>query len=177
MKCVNTRCRLAAFALSIACILPGIETQALPGDREQPVKVKSDNFEADRGKNFSVYIGNVVINQGSLQIRADRVELHGNSKGELRKVVATGSPAHFQQQVEESTSPVKARAKSIEFFVSNNELQLTGEAFVDRDGNTLSAERIKYDLGSEQIKAQGHSETKRVEMIWKPESKSSEGDQ
>ncbi|QIL88370.1 lipopolysaccharide transport periplasmic protein LptA [Microbulbifer harenosus] len=171
------RVRLPATA-SVLCaavaaaLLLAPQVHALPNDREQPVKVSADKLEANRNKNLSVYSGNVVISQGSLQIRADRVEVHGNAKGEINKVVATGAPAHFQQQVEESTSPVKARAKRIEFLVSSDALQLSGEAFVDRDGNTLSAERIDYDLKSEQMQAQGQSEKERVEMIWKPEAKS-----
>ncbi|WP_231759747.1 lipopolysaccharide transport periplasmic protein LptA [Microbulbifer elongatus] len=172
MKSVNSRRRLPALALALACALPGLSAQALPDDRQQPVKVSADNLEANRSKNLSVYSGNVVISQGSLQIRADRVEVHGNTKGEINKVIATGKPAHFQQQVEESTTPVKARAARIEFLVASDALQLTGEAFVDRDGNTLSAERIDYDLNSEQMKARGQSEKKRVEMIWKPEGQS-----
>ncbi|WP_105101693.1 lipopolysaccharide transport periplasmic protein LptA [Microbulbifer pacificus] len=163
------------WAAAIAALLLAGQTHALPNDREQPVKVSADKFEANRSQNLSIYSGNVVISQGSLQIRADRVEVHGNTKGEINKVIATGAPAHFQQQVEESTSPVKARAKRIEFLVSTDALQLSGEAFVDRDGNTLSAEHIDYDLKSEQMQAQGQSEKKRVEMIWKPESKPEAG--
>ncbi|WGL17976.1 lipopolysaccharide transport periplasmic protein LptA [Microbulbifer bruguierae] len=167
---------LGAATLYTALLAAG-NAQALPNDREQPVKVSADKLEANRSKNLSVYSGNVVITQGSLQIRADRVEVHGSVKGEINKVIATGTPAHFQQQVEESTNPVKARAKRIEFQVTNDALQLTGEAFVDRDGNTLSAERIDYDLNSEQMQAQGQSEKKRVEMIWKPEAKPAENNQ
>ena len=167
---------LCAAALSSALLLTA-KVQALPDDRQQPVKVSADKLEANRSKNLSVYSGNVVISQGSLQIRADRVEVHGNAKGEINKVIATGKPAHFQQQMEDSTSPVKARAQRIEFLVGNDALQLTGEAFVDRDGNTLSAERIDYDLNSEQMQAQGQSEKERVEMIWKPEAKSTDNGQ
>lgn len=168
--------RLLCAAVS-ATLLLASQAQALPNDREQPVKVSADKLEANRSQNLSVYSGNVVISQGSLQIRADRVEVHGNTKGEINKVIATGTPAHFQQQVEESTSPVKARAKRIEFLVSSDALQLSGEAFVDRDGNTLSAERIDYDLKSEQMQAQGQSDKERVEMIWKPEAKPADNGQ
>ncbi|MFV8782270.1 lipopolysaccharide transport periplasmic protein LptA [Microbulbifer sp. SA54] len=160
-----------AFTALIAGLLLSTQALALPNDREQPIKVSADKLEANRSKNITVYSGNVVISQGSLQIRANRVEVFGNAQGEIEKVVATGSPAHFQQQVEANTNPVKARAKRIEFLVGNDALQLTGAADIDRDGNTLSAERIDYDLKSEQMKAQGRSDKERVEMIWKPESK------
>ncbi|MFD1215342.1 MULTISPECIES: lipopolysaccharide transport periplasmic protein LptA [Microbulbifer] len=163
--------KLALGTALLVSALLGNPALALPGDRQQPVKVSADKLEANRSQNLSVYIGNVVITQGSMQIRADRVEVHGNPEGEINKVIATGKPAHFQQQVKESTSPVKARAQKIEFMVGKDSLLLTGQAHVDRDGNTLTAERIDYDLNSEQMQAQGRSEKERVEMIWKPESK------
>ena len=152
------------------------QVSALPDDRNQPIKVQAQKLEANRGKNLSVYSGNVVITQGSLQIRADRVEVHGSASGEIKRVVATGKPAHFQQQVEQSENPVKAKAQRIEFTVSSDELHLSGDAHVDRDGNTLAAERIDYDMNSEQMQAQGQSGDGRVEMIWKPEKKTA-GDQ
>ncbi|MCW8125180.1 lipopolysaccharide transport periplasmic protein LptA [Microbulbifer halophilus] len=154
-----------------AVIALALSAQAapLPDDRNQPIKVQAKKLEASRGENLSVYSGNVVISQGSLQIRADRVEVHGSEEGEIDRVIATGKPAHFQQQVQQSQNPVKARARRIEFTVASDELHLTGEAHVDRDGNTLTAEKIDYDLGSEQMQAQGQSGDGRVEMIWKPE--------
>ena len=159
---------------AIAALSLGVQAAALPDDREQPIRVQAKKLQADRGKNLSVYSGNVVITQGTLQIRADRVEVHGNAAGEISRVVATGKPAHFQQQVQQSQNPVKARAQRIEFTVSSDELHLTGNAHVNRDGNTLTAEKIDYDLNSEQMQAQGQSGDGRVEMIWKPEKKSAE---
>ncbi|WP_250464485.1 lipopolysaccharide transport periplasmic protein LptA [Microbulbifer litoralis] len=159
----------AAVALALSA-----QVAALPDDRSQPIKVQAKKLEANRGENLSVYSGDVVITQGSLQIRADRVEVHGNEAGEINRVVAIGKPAHFQQQVQQSQNPVKARARRIEFTVASDELHLTGDAHVDRDGNTLTAEKIDYDLTSEQMQAHGQSGDGRVEMIWKPEKKTTE---
>ncbi|KUJ83256.1 lipopolysaccharide transport periplasmic protein LptA [Microbulbifer flavimaris] len=159
---------------AVAFLLLSAQALALPEDRNQPIKVDADHFDGNRSKNLFVYSGNVQISQGTLQIRADRVEVHGTAQGEIQKVVATGKPAHFQQQVQQSQAPVKAKASRIEFRVNADELQLSGNAHVDRDGNTLSAEKIDYDLNSEQIEAQGQSGNGRVEMIWQPEKKQAE---
>ncbi|SDZ93731.1 lipopolysaccharide transport periplasmic protein LptA [Microbulbifer marinus] len=168
----NNFCRhLQIFATATLLALTTPQLQALQSDREQPIKVQAKKLEANRSSNLSVYSGNVVITQGSLEIRADRVEVHGNASGEISRVIATGKPAHFQQQMQQSQSPVKARARRIEYTVASDELHLTGDAHVDRDGNTLTAEKIDYDLNSEQMQAQGQSGEGRVEMIWKPEKK------
>ncbi|GMG86601.1 lipopolysaccharide transport periplasmic protein LptA [Biformimicrobium ophioploci] len=156
-------------SLLLALAAPAL--QALPGDRDQPIKVKSEHLEADRSKNLSVYSGNVEISQGSLKISADRVEVYGNEKGELSRVVAIGKPARFEQKVSASEGLVKAHARRIEFTIRSDMLNLSGEAFVDRDGNTLAAEKIEYDMSGEQMKAQGNQkgEQSGVEMIWQPE--------
>lgn len=158
---------------AITLLILGGRALALPDDREQPIKVDATHFEGDRGHNLFVYSGNVVITQGSMQIRADRVEVHGTADNEIRRVIATGKPAHFQQQVEQNQNPVKARALRIEYSVNSDKLHLSGNAHVDRDGNTLTAEKIDYDLNSEQIQAQGQGQSGegRVEMIWQPEKK------
>ncbi|WP_299941551.1 lipopolysaccharide transport periplasmic protein LptA [uncultured Microbulbifer sp.] len=146
---------------------------ALPEDREQRVNIKSDAMNAALSSNLVVYSDNVIITQGSLQIRADRVEVYFTPDKEVRRVIAEGKPAHFEQKILEGENPVKARARRIEYSVSSEELYLTGEALVDRDGNTLAAEKINYDLTTEQMSARGQTGKGRVEMIWKPEKKES----
>ncbi|MCO1333723.1 lipopolysaccharide transport periplasmic protein LptA [Microbulbifer sp. OS29] len=155
---------------AIALVAIAIAAQALPGDRTQKISVGSDSMSADRANNLVVYNDNVVITQGSLQIRADRVEVYFTASDEISRVVAVGRPAHFQQKILESQNPVKARAERIEYVISSEELQLTGQAFIDRDGNTLTAEKIDYDLATEQMSARSQPGNGRVEMIWKPES-------
>ncbi|WP_346839306.1 lipopolysaccharide transport periplasmic protein LptA [Microbulbifer sp. SAOS-129_SWC] len=171
----NLSQRLALLA-TLCALAVSTQVSALPDDRSQPIKVQAQKLEANRGKNLSIYSGKVVITQGSLQIRADRVEVHGSPSGEIKRVVAVGKPAHFQQQVQQSENPVKANALRIEFTVSSDKLHLSGDAHVDRDGNTLTAERIDYDMNTEQMQAEGQSNDGRVEMIWKPEKKAT-GDQ
>ncbi|WP_444930005.1 lipopolysaccharide transport periplasmic protein LptA [Microbulbifer sp. SSSA002] len=158
----------ALIAIALAAITAA--AQALPDDRTQKISVGSDSMSADRANHLVVYSDNVVITQGSLQIRADRVEVHFTESDEISRVVAVGRPAHFQQKILESQEPVKARADRIEYAISSEELQLIGEAYIDRDGNTLTAEKIDYDLATEQMSARSQPGQGRVEMIWKPES-------
>ncbi|WP_444936487.1 lipopolysaccharide transport periplasmic protein LptA [Microbulbifer sp. JMSA004] len=158
----------ALTAITLAAITT--VTQALPDDRTQRISVGSESMSADRANNLVVYSDNVVITQGSLQIRADRVEVYFTASDEISRVIAVGRPAHFQQKILESEEPVKAHAERIEYVISSEELQLTGQAYIDRDGNTLTAEKIDYDLATEQMSARSQPGKGRVEMIWKPES-------
>lgn len=160
------------LTLSFILLLLSASVLALPDDRNQPIAVDSENLNSN-GKNLFIYSGNVVITQGSLQVHADKVEIYGNNAGKFNKIIAIGKPARFQQKVLGSVNPLSGNAQRMEFVANTNTLQLTGEAYVDRDGNTLTADHIDYDLASEQIKAQSKS-GERVEMIWKPEQKASQ---
>lgn len=171
MTPTNLLHHLRKISAAAALIFLTAMAHALPEDREQRINISSDAMNAGLGSNLVVYSDNVIITQGSLKIRADRVEVYFTPDKEIRRVVAVGRPAHFQQQVLEGENPVKARAQRIEYSVGAEELHLTGEALVDRDGNTLAAEKINYDLTTEQMSARGQTGKGRVEMIWEPEKK------
>ncbi|WP_226645691.1 lipopolysaccharide transport periplasmic protein LptA [Microbulbifer variabilis] len=156
---------IAALALTASVAV------ALPEDRQQRINISSDAMNAGLNNNLVVYNKNVVITQGSLKIQADRVEVYFTPEKEISRVVAVGKPAHFQQKILQGENPVKARAQRIVYQVGSEELQLTGKAHVDREGNTLAAEKIDYDLTTEQMSAKGQTGKGRVEMTWKPEKK------
>ncbi|GAB2878594.1 lipopolysaccharide transport periplasmic protein LptA [Microbulbifer echini] len=156
-----------------ALVLTASSAVALPEDRQQRINISSDAMNAGLNNNLVVYNKNVVITQGSLKIQADRVEVYFTPEKEISRVVAIGKPAHFQQKILQTERPVKAKAQKIVYRVSSEELQLTGKAHVDREGNTLAAEKIDYDLTTEQMSAQGQTGKGRVEMTWKPEKKES----
>ncbi|MFA0811365.1 lipopolysaccharide transport periplasmic protein LptA [Microbulbifer epialgicus] len=157
------------FALTTLLTLTSV-ANALPEDRQQRINISSDAMNAGLSSNLVVYNHNVVITQGSLKIEADRVEVYFTPDKEISRVIALGKPARFQQKILEGENPIKAHAQKIEYAVSSEQLQLTGKAYVDRDGNTLTAERIDYDLTTEQMSAEGQA-GKRIEMIWQPEKK------
>ncbi|WP_444937571.1 lipopolysaccharide transport periplasmic protein LptA [Microbulbifer sp. JMSA002] len=159
-----------------ALLLTASSAFALPEDRQQRINISSDAMNAGLNNNLVVYSNNVVITQGSLKIRADRVEVYFTPEKEISRVVAVGKPAHFQQKILQGENPVKARAQRIVYQVGSEELQLTGKAHVDREGNTLTAEKIDYDLTTEQMSAKGQTGKGRVEMTWKPEKKESSQD-
>jgi len=160
---------LKSSALTVLLTVTSV-ANALPEDRQQRINISSDAMNAGLSSNLVVYNNNVVITQGSLKIEADRVEVYFTPEKEISRVIAIGRPARFQQKVLEGENPIKARAERIVYAVSSEELQLTGKAYVDRDGNTLTAEKIDYDLSTEQMSAEGQA-GKRIEMIWQPEKK------
>ncbi|HEY1836122.1 MAG: lipopolysaccharide transport periplasmic protein LptA [Rhizomicrobium sp.] len=58
-------------------------------DRNAPVHISSDSFGSDVKAENGDYIGNVLVTQGDLKMRADRMHFD-TSKGDLSIITATG---------------------------------------------------------------------------------------
>ena len=63
-------------------LLPG-QLWALSSDGEQPIEVEADELEVRDKEKISIYLGNVTLVQGSLEISADRVVIHFNETNDL----------------------------------------------------------------------------------------------
>ncbi|MEI8268221.1 MAG: lipopolysaccharide transport periplasmic protein LptA [Betaproteobacteria bacterium] len=104
-------------------------------DRSQPIVVEADKRgTVDTQKQFTVFTGNVVITQGTLQVRADRVEIQ-EAQDKFRTAVAFGSaqrPAFFKQKREGTEETVEGTAERIDFDEKSDTLRLTGNPVVRR---------------------------------------------
>ena len=85
---------LGLAALLLVVSMPSLAEKA---DRDKPINVESDRMEHDDTRLVSTFIGRVVLVQGTLVIRADRLVLREDAEG-FQYGVATGRPATFRQK-------------------------------------------------------------------------------
>src|SRR6266446_3390498 len=87
----------AAVALGLAAIWALTSESALAekADRDKPINIESDSMISDDAKKVATFEGRVVLTQGSLIIRADRIVVRQNGDG-FQRGVATGKPATFR---------------------------------------------------------------------------------
>ena len=155
------------------CFLGAITNAlALPSDKEQPIKVLSEHALLDDLKGVTVYSGNVQISQGTLQINAEKVTIYSSAKG-VDKIVAEGSPAHYQQQAKQGESLVHAYGKTIHYVAPEEQLMIIEDAELQQDSNTFHGHRITYDIAKQQVNASGGVEQSidqdnRVQIIIQP---------
>ncbi|TNE78277.1 MAG: lipopolysaccharide transport periplasmic protein LptA, partial [Gammaproteobacteria bacterium] len=83
--------------LMLLLALPAPLSFALPSDASQPIKIESDRAERNDKKGTTVYEGSVVIRQGTIKIRADKVIVY-TERNQVDRIVCIGKPAHYQQQ-------------------------------------------------------------------------------
>ena len=139
------------FSILAAIAAP---TWALSTDKSQPIEVHADQFNGDEVKQTAVYSGNVVVDQGSMNLTGARLDLAITPKG-YRRATITGSPARFKQQRDPKTKGVEewvhAHASRITYDEETDKVTLEGKAQLSRSENgqqkdMTSGERIVYDM-------------------------------
>lgn len=140
---------------------------ALSTDRNQPLNIEADKAQLDNVKGYTVYIGNVVVNQGSLQLFADKVTLTYNNDKQVQTIIAesNGQMVRFKQ-ILDTKEEVRAQAKRMEYLAKDDILHLKQDAQVWKAKDTVSGQHIVYDAKKAQVTA---SEG-RVKVIIEPNS-------
>jgi lipopolysaccharide export system protein LptA len=88
---------MLALAAAVA-VLPHW-AHAERADRDKPVNIESDRMTADDAKKVATFEGSVVLTQGTLTIRAERIVVRQDEAG-FQYGVAYGNPARFRQKRE-----------------------------------------------------------------------------
>jgi lipopolysaccharide export system protein LptA len=158
------------FAVLCAALLAS-PAHAEKADRDKPVNLEADSVTLDDVKKVSVYQGNVILSQGTLILRADRVQVTQTESG-LDKIVATGRPAAFRQKVDGRDEFIDGFASRIEYDSVNSQLELIGQARLRRNGDELRGEQISYNANTEFYKVVGQPDAKtpsgRVRAVIRP---------
>ena len=144
-------------------------------DREKPVNLEADTVTLDDIKKISVYQGNVIMSQGTLMLRADRVQVTQNASG-LDKVSASGHPVAFRQKVDGRDEFIEGFADHIEYDSVSGQLELIGQAMLRRGSDELHGAQISYNANTEFYKVIGQPDAKtpsgRVRAVIRPKARS-----
>jgi lipopolysaccharide export system protein LptA len=147
-------------------------------DRTQPVNIESDSMVADDTKKVATFEGKVVLTQGSLVIRADKLVVSQDSDG-FQQGVATGTPATFRQKQDSQGEYVQGEARRIEYNGRVERVEFFNNARLRRDsGDDVRGDYISYDAKSERFTVRsgataGSGPERRVRATIMPKKKDS----
>lgn len=156
---------LRALALALPLFV-SLSASGLPSDRNQAIEIQSEEALRIEPKGLTEYKGDVLIVQGSMEIRADQVNVY-NNENRVLKIVCIGRPAQFQQKPKEDAPLVIARGGTITYSLEQDIIILSDGASLIQEDATLTGERIEYDLKKEIIRAKG-SNGDRIRMVIPP---------
>lgn len=163
---------LHSVLLGFVLLISTSNSFALKGDVEKPVHINADSVLFNKSKGIAVYEGNVSITQGTLEIKAYRIEIIAPNN-EIQKIMATGNPVSFKQRMDDGKA-AKGNAKKFTYLVTGKRIIMDGNAKLSQNNDNFSSNHIEYSIRNGELKAgnkKDHGKS-RVKAVFYPSNKS-----
>ena len=163
------------WAVLLLVAAPG--AYAEKADRDKPINLESNTATVDEATKVSIYEGNVILTQGTLVIRADKLVVKEDAEG-FQYGTAYGNPASFRQKREGYDEYIEGYALRIEYDSKKDLVQLFNQARMKRNQDEARGNYISYDGKTEFFQVIGGKEAAtptnprgRVRTVLQPKKK------
>jgi len=175
---VRALCALVAAACMFAPYAIGAAA-AEKADRDKPINFSAEQpAEVDFEKRVGTLRGNVVITQGTMTIRADRIDFKQNPDNSL-SATATGNPISFRQKKDDSDEYFEGYAQRAVYDGQKQTLELFDRALLKQGTDEIRSNYISYNSATGIFKAEGRPDVagvegpgSRVSGVFQPRSES-----
>ena len=168
---------VAAVFLLVPGLFAAGAAFAEKADREKPVQIEAAQVRIDERNKTQTFEGNVVLRQGTFELKGDRLVVHQQADG-FQMGEATGHPATFRQKRDDSPDYIEGQAKRIQYDARDERARLYGDAKIHSGGDAIQAQYIEYDAMREKYFAANAPEEKtggaprqRVQVVLQPREK------
>ncbi|WP_417242088.1 lipopolysaccharide transport periplasmic protein LptA [Celeribacter sp.] len=142
--------RIIAYALTCAFALAGHAVMAqgtsvafggLKHDSKLPVEITADQLSVDQSTGKAVFVGNVLIGQGSMRLTAGKVDvIYGaGGGGNISQLEAT-------QGVTLTNGGEAVEARTARYDLGSGAVVLTGSVLLTQGPNAISGDTMTIDL-------------------------------
>ncbi len=136
------------YILSLLLLLASTLSLAEKADRDKPIDIEADTLTSNEAKKTSIYTGNVILTQGTLEIHADKLIVREDAEG-FQHSTSTGNPTTFRQKMEGKNEFITGSGQRIEYDGRMDKVQLYVKAWVKRGLDVVNGEYIMYDASAE----------------------------
>ncbi|MGL4995578.1 MAG: lipopolysaccharide transport periplasmic protein LptA [Deefgea sp.] len=159
-------CRL--LALPFLALLLNSPVFAEKADREKPMNIVADHCLAEQKTQQTVCTGNVIVTQGTMNMRADKVTMRQDAEGK-QFAKGEGRPVRFKQKLD-SGEMLDAESLSFDYDEVKGEMVLIDKAWVKKGQDIVMGDTITYNLNTEFYQAQSKPGN-RVNITINPKKK------
>jgi lipopolysaccharide export system protein LptA len=128
----------------------------------------------DDAKQLAIFTGNVVLTQGTMVLRGDRMEVRRDKNG-FRQGTTWGNLAYFRQKRDNSEELTEGWAERIEYDTRTEKVQMFNRAMLKRGQDQVQGSYISYDQITELFQVTGATQQagskpadSRVRAIFQP---------
>lgn len=147
--------RLLAAAGIAALLVAAIPAHAEKADRNKPIHLEADRVTVDDLKQISTFTGNVVLTQGTMVLRGDKMEVRQDRDG-FRQGTVWGNLAYFRQKRDGSDELIEGWSERIEYDSKADKVQMFNRAMLKRGQDEARGNYISYDVATEFFQVTGN---------------------
>ena len=135
--------------LAVLCLIAiALPARAERADRDKPIDLEADTVTVNDAKKTSTYTGNVILTQGTLTIRGDKLIVQEDANG-FQHSTSYGNPTTFKQKMEGKNEYMEGSAQRIEYDGRMDKVQLYTKAWVKRGEDIVHGDYIMYNANAE----------------------------
>ena len=149
---------------------------SLPSDTEKPMVINADSLDINQESGIHIYKDNVTIDRGTTHVRGDKLTTYNDQHNKLNKAIIesfTGKPVQYRTLLEEGKPELVATADTIIYLAQRNYVILEGNAKVTQGRDSITGQRLEYDLEKRQLLAplsKQKGKPSRAQIIIEPDS-------
>lgn len=172
------------FTLGALCLIAAVGAHAAPSSaaEEPSTVVLSDSLDYDDVKKESVFVGNVIVTRGLMNLHADRLTVRQLPDGTQQGVAVAnkGKLVRLRQERPETYESLEGTGLRAEYDDRNGEFVLIGQAIVTRSVcgkpfDTVRGQRVRYNQNNGTYQAEGGANSAapdgRVRSVAEPRAK------
>ena len=159
MNPVRVPLRFASVALALlvlSCALGPAPARAEKADREKPINYSADTGDVNYQTKVGSLAGSVIITQGTLTIRADRVVFRQNPDNSMM-VTAYGNPVSFRQKRDGFDEYYEGFAQRVEYDGAKEFVELFDRALLAARAGRDPQQLHFIQLGHRNLQGRGPS--------------------
>ncbi|MDB5903004.1 MAG: OstA-like protein [Betaproteobacteria bacterium] len=134
--------------LAAAVLIAAAPAHAEKADRNKPIQLEADRVTVDDAKQISTFSGNVVLTQGSMVLRGDKLEVRQDKDG-FRQGTIWGNLAYFKQKRDGTDELIEGWSERIEYDSRADKVQMFNRAMLKRGQDEVRGNYISYDANTE----------------------------
>lgn len=167
----STRSGVMAGLLLAAGLLLGATAAALPEDAQQPMELDWNDVEYGLDDGLIIMYGSdaepASIRQGSMLITGTEIRIERNAEG-VTRVVATGRPARFAQQLEAGQDPLRASGLTMVFDNPGQTLTIDEQVEVQHLGVQTQTHHFEYNLATRRFRSSRDPDGEQARIVVPP---------
>jgi lipopolysaccharide export system protein LptA len=140
------------LAVFLIALIPCAPASAEKADKDKPTNIEADRMSSDDARRMSIFEGNVVLTNGTMVVRADRIVVRQDADG-FQFATAYGKPVQFRQKGDAKGGKdgiwTEGEALRIEVDSRNERVELFERARVTRGDDVVNGEYIFVDQRTE----------------------------